>query len=391
MDHELLYQYNPWWEGGYEFPQTYPRIKLESQFDRLMPSKSVIFLTGLRRVGKTTLMKSSISKLLKQNIKPLHILYISMDDYLLRHHTIIDVVQEYKKLHKISSDQFVYLFLDEVAYVDKFRQQLKNLYDKGNAKIVVSSSSSSALKDTRGWLTGRERIIEVSPLSFDEYLIFRDVKVKKRDSSLLETYFEEYMQDGGMPEYILTKDREYLNALLDDIIYKDIIAHYKIRHSQVIIDYFNLLMERSGKQISLNKVANILKISPDTAKRYLTMFEETYLIYLVPRYGKTNEEILSPKKIYAADNGIRHLFTGFRDKGAIFENIVYNIIKHKNPRYVFQDGIEIDFMTEDKHLIEVKYGQEINDKQKALFDTFKAKRKTVIHGFQDLKLLDDVI
>lgn len=391
MDHELFYEYNPWWEGDFFQEDILPREQLEAKFDGLLPSKSVIFLTGLRRVGKTTLMKKAIKKLLDQGISPKNIFYVSMDDYLLRGNTILDVISEYKKLLKLSGDQFLYFFLDEIGYVPKFRHQLKNLYDKGNCKVTVSSSSSSALKDTRGWLTGREIQLEVSPLNFEEYLIFRNIKVKKRDSALLETYFEEYMQDGGMPEYVLTRNREYLTSLLDDIIYKDIIGHHNIRQTQVIKDYFSLLMERSGKQISINKVANILKISPDTAKRYLTMFEETYLIHLVPRYGKTNENILAPKKIYAADLGIRHLFTGFRDKGAIFENVVFSMIKNKNPSYVYQDSVELDFMTEDKCLIEVKYGQLLKDKQKALFDKIQANKKIVVQSFKDLSKLDQKV
>ena len=82
------------------------------------------------------------------------------------------------------------------------------------------------------------------------------------------------MQDGGMPEYILTRDRGYLTALLDDIIYKDIIGHYKIRQTQVIKDFFSWLMERSRKQISLNKVAKILSISVDSAKDIYQCFKK---------------------------------------------------------------------------------------------------------------------
>lgn len=72
-------------------------------------------------------------------------------------------------------------------------------------------------------------------------------------------------------------------------------------------------MERSGKQVSINKIASILKISTETSKRYLQYFADTYLIYLIERKGKTNEKLLSPKKVYATDIGIRSFFTGFRD------------------------------------------------------------------------------
>ena len=86
-------------------------------------------------------------------------------------------------------------------------------------------------------------------------------------------------------------------------------------------------MERAGKSISINKIASILQISPDTSKRYLEYFSNTYLIYLMSRHGKTNERLLSAKKVYAPDLGIRTSFTGIRDKGSLFENYVFLNIK----------------------------------------------------------------
>ena len=140
--------------------------------------------------------------------------------------------------------------------------------------------------------------------------------------------------------------------------------------------------------MSINKIANILGISPDTARRYLSFFEETFLIHLVPRFGKTNETILSTKKLYAADLGIRNLFTGFRDKGALFENAVFQKIKQYNPRYVVDDGLELDFLTEKKTLIEVKYGREIENKQKALFESYVAPKKCLIGTIEDYLSID---
>lgn len=165
---------------------------------------------------------------------------------------------------------------------------------------------------------------------------------------------------------------------------KDISAVFNIKNSFVLKDFFLLLMERAGKVFSINKIANALGITPDSAKRYLKYFQDTYLIHLLPRYGKTNEKILSAKKIYAADLGIRTLFTGFRDKGSLFENYIYLKIKHKNPAYIYKDGNEIDFYTEGKSLIEVKYNSELSEKQKELFDSIKAKEKYVIKSVRDL-------
>jgi predicted AAA+ superfamily ATPase len=90
---------------------------------------------------------------------------------------------------------------------------------------------------------------------------------KKRDKQLYKSYFLEYIKDGGMPENVLNPNREYLMNLVDDIIQKDITAFHGLKHHQILRDYFLLLMERSGKQLSINKIAKILSISPDTSKR----------------------------------------------------------------------------------------------------------------------------
>ena len=116
-----------------------------------------------------------------------------------------------------------------------------------NVKIYASSSSASLLKDKNAYLTGRQRVIEVMPLNFDEYLVFKNITIKKSDAYLIESYFEDYMSDGGMPEYVLTGDISYIQNLIDNIIYKDIIAYYNIKSESVIKDFYKLLMERSEK------------------------------------------------------------------------------------------------------------------------------------------------
>ncbi len=244
------------------------------------------------------------------------------------------------------------------------------------------------MRDRRAHLTGREKIIEILPLDFLEFLSFRGVSLKKRDQILLSTYFDEYLESGGMPEYVLRPDREYLKTLIDDIIYKDIIAFHNLKNHRVVSEYFILLMERAGKQVSINKMANILGISADTSKRYFEMFEETYLIHSIKRHGKTNERLLSPRKVYAPDTGIRNYVTGFRDKGSVFENYLYLKIKKEDPSYVYQDGTEIDFFLERiKWLIESKWGPEINKKQRALFETFPATERFIISSYEDVKNL----
>lgn len=386
---ETLYRYNPWWEKGYSFDDFIYRPKVIELMKSKFSSKEVILLTGLRRAGKTTLLKLFIKNLIEEKkINPKLIFYISLDDYNLSKISILDLIEEYRKVHKIPYRDKIYLFLDEIASKKDFELQLKNLYDNQNVKIFASTSSASTLKSKKPFLTGRATIVEVHPLDYEEYLEFKKIKVSKSDNHLHEKYFEEYMKIGGLPEHVLYEDVSYLKELVDDIIYKDIVATHNIKDSNLLKDFFLLLMERAGKIASINKLARIMSLSPDTAKRYLQMFEETYLIYLLPRYGKTNDAILAPKKLYACDLGIRTFFTGFRDKGSLFENYVFFKIMNKNPKYVYENTLEIDFFTSDKTLIEVKYKDKLKGKQKDFFEEFKANKKITIEDIYDLKKLD---
>ena len=383
----ILYRYNPWWTSDFSMPDVIERTDLLKDIIHLLKSREIIFFTGLRRIGKTTLMLMTIEKMINQSgIDPMKILYVSLDDYLIEKNNILDVVEEFRKIHRLKYNEFIYLFLDEITYKQDYDIQLKNLYDNHRVKIFASSSSSSLLKRKKAFLTGRSRILELNPLNFAEFLSFRRLEINPQDSHLTPGYFEEFLKTGGIPEFVIKNETRYLQDLVDDIIYKDIAAVHGIRDIQLLKDYFLLLMERSGKVVSINKIASILKISPDTAKRYLELFADTYLIYLVNRHGKTNERILSPKKIYAADTGIRALFTGYRDKGSLFENYIFLQLRRFHPFYVYKNGIEIDFLLSNKILIEAKYHPEaLEEKQQNLFDSFSAKEKFIFRSHEDLE------
>jgi len=247
------------------------------------------------------------------------------------------------------------------------------------------------LRDKKASLTGRAITIEIKPLDLEEYLYFNGITIKKRDKQLYKTHFLEYCKVGGLPENVLNPNREYLMNLVDDIIQKDITAFHAIKNHQIVRDYFTLLMERSGKQLSINKIGKILGISPDTSKRYLGFFESTYLIHLLPRWGKTNQQLLSAKKIYASDLGIKHMFMGKRDLGSYFENYIYLLLRsRKTLYYLYENTTEIDFITEDKILIESKFYAKLNKKQEKLFNEYPANKKLIIDSVEKLQALSEI-
>lgn len=375
-----LFKQNPWWERKFK-DNSYPRIEYIKQILGNLKSKEIIILTGLRRIGKTTILNQVVKHLIENKTKPEEIFFISMDAFNLLEFSIHQLIEEFRKIHKKASSDFFYLFLDEISSRDNFEQELKSIYDTENIKVICSSSIATLMRDKKAKLTGRTKTIEVMPLSFQEFLEFKEAKISKADSSKLESYFRDYLRIGGIPYYVLTGDKSYLNELVESIIYKDIIAYHKITAEKTIKELFILLCNRVGKPMSYNKIAEILKISVDSAKRYIGYFEKAYLFYTIDRYSRSlNEGITSPKKVYIGDVGIKNLITGFKDLGASYENLVFLNIKNKNPSYYFENSIEIDFITADS-LIEAKYNQEMDKNQREVFDSIKIKNKIIAKGY----------
>ena len=142
---EVLKEYNPWW---YE-PYTSDTIRRSKYLDRLMDNidnKNIIVITGLRRVGKTTIIKQMITELLRNKTPSKNIFYVSVDNFELRTHSIREIIDGYREINKIPMDEKSYIFLDEIAFKEDFHQEIKNLYDMTNLKIIISSSSASILR-----------------------------------------------------------------------------------------------------------------------------------------------------------------------------------------------------------------------------------------------------
>jgi predicted AAA+ superfamily ATPase len=380
---EILYRYNPWWQGKFILRGVRKRDRIFAHLKSSIDKKEIVILTGMRRIGKTTLMRMLIKHLISEKrVKSEKIMYISLDEYIFKDKTLHEIIDTYRSIHRLSSFEEITVFLDEITFLKDYELQLKNLHDLGGVKIYASSSSAVLLKKGQAYITGRTKIIEVPPLDFSEYLDFKGIEILPGDRHLLKKYFEDFMKSGGIPDFVLTGDVSYIKQLVDDIIYKDIAAVHGIKNLSLLKDFFLLLMERAGKSVSVNKIARVLDIAPDTARRYLGLFSDTYLIHLVPRKGKLNEQLRSPKKLYAGDLGIRVQYTGFRDIGSIFENYIYFKIASRDPKFILEDGIEIDFITEDKTLIEVKYYSKMRDKQKKLYEEFSAEKKVVIDSIE---------
>lgn len=355
---EIMTRYNPWWESTFSLPGIKRAYYIE-EVRKKLEQRRMVLIYGLRRVGKTYIMKQFIATILN-DVEPENVFYISVDHPAVEDIPLHILLDEYRKMFKLSRDEKVYVLFDEIQKRKDFEKELKGIYDlEENVNIVGAGSNSLMIKHRSGALTGRHARVNVDPLSFQEFLDFREIKLKPSENFMEEKVFEEYMYLGGMPEYVLTEDPEYIENLVEDIIYKDIVPRYNIKDPLLMKKLFFLLCERVGKRVTSSKLGRVLNLSHDTVTSYLNYFRETYLIDLIEKEGTPNERTYAPKKAYICDVGVLNVMRGKVEKGALAENLVYHkLSKMGTPRYIMKNSREIDFFVDGK-AYEVKYKKEI--------------------------------
>ncbi len=354
---EILHRFNPWWEKKYELPGT-PRVRYLSLLEKLESTRDVIFITGLRRVGKTTLMHQYIHGLLEK-VDPRLIFYVSLDNLALEDQNILEVVDTFRRITSCKHDDDVFLFLDEVHFKEDFELQLKNLYDLGHAKIIASGSASLDIVMRSPHLTGRQRIMPIHPLSFGEYLKFTGQDIGGADMHLYPALAHEYVLIGGMPEYVRTRDPNNLQSLLDSILFRDIAGKHELRNREALKDILLFTAQSVSTPASIRKISRVLEIKEKTVKRIFDLLVESGLVHQVEREGKLPERKASARKLYLADTSLFTVLTENINLGAVVENLIYiTLAKTSRVRYHRSNGKEIDFIT-DKSIVESKYKSDI--------------------------------
>ncbi|MFO8050327.1 MAG: ATP-binding protein [Thermoplasmatota archaeon] len=361
MVNDLLAKYNPWWEEDYELLGI-PRDAQLQELDDLLEKRRMVLIYGLRRCGKTTLMKQLIfSK--SRDIPSDHIFYVSLDHPEFEDLSISSVIDRYRSMFRLSRKEKCYILLDEIQVRNDFERELKAIFDlEPNLFFVCSGSNSLLIKHRSGALAGRHGRIHLSPIGFGEFLKFKDVRIKPSERYLLDGYLEEYIETGGIPRYVLSGDPQYIKDLVEDIIYKDIVPRYRIRNPRLLMDLFHLLCQRAGQRMTATKLARVLKISHDTVSNYISYLQETFLVHLVERNGTPNERTHSPKKVYIADQGILSIFASTTPIGSRVENLAYLELSKGGGdlTYLQGEGGEVDFLL-DGVAYEVKYRGSIDE------------------------------
>jgi len=403
MEIEKLNEWNPWWEDISLINDL--KGKPRSKYRQLTDSvkiREITIITGIRRAGKSTLMYQMIDNLLKKGLDPKQILFVNLEDKKLLDDGLDDIYECYRE--NINLDKKAYIFLDEIHRKEGWESWIRKKYDlKSNDKFVISGSCSYLLKKEYSMLlTGRNLTFDVFPLSFEEFLSFKEININKNNLkkgvllsktklSILKQ-FKEYVSLGGFPEILFKQGRYKVNLLeqyFDDILYKDIIDRYNL-NSQKTKDLALFLMTNFTGLVSLRTIRNSMKISYDLIKDYLAYYKEAFLFFLVDHFSYSfKEQKTLPSKIYCIDNGLRNAvsFKFSKDEGRLAENLVFIDLKRRDKDvYYWKNNYEVDFVVKNKDqslsAINVSYGDEIKEREiKGLLELkeeFKSKVKELI-------------
>ncbi len=375
---QVLAIFNPWWESRFR-AEGIRRERYLDQVKRKERTRDIVLITGMRRVGKTTLVRQYIEDLIARGRDPGLILYFSMDHPSLVRESILDVLDSYRRIRGLKHDARFTAIIDEVHRREGFEQELKTVYDLGYVKVFATGSSSLFMIEKGSFLTGRQTFMEVFPFSFAEYLELKRIKTKASDSHLMVKHAENYVQTGGLPEYLKTGDPGYLTTLIDSILYKDIAARRGVRNMQAVKELLLIVTQSCGSKLSPRRIGRILQISHETVREQLSAFEEANLIHTVRLKGKVSESIVAPRKVYLGDTGIVHVLSPTVNMGCLVENCVFNVLRSRGgrPSYGLVRGKEIDFILPDS-CYEVKYSDRVNSEDLVHLKDAKVKRRTVI-------------
>lgn len=333
-----------------------------------LKSPEAIVVTGMRRVGKTTLLHqvfdrvSSDNKLFLDLENPLHQKYFEETDY--------EAISYQLSVLGIHLKKKSYVFLDEIQFVRQMPSVVKYLSDHYPIKFFLTGSASFYLKHLFSEsLAGRKFLYELYPLDFEEFLTLKGETLNMPSGYIasatvyeqFQTHYKEYVAFGGFPGVVAkssaAEKRDALNDIFTSYFNKEVLQLGDFRNNQTIRDLMILLMERIGSRVDISKLAAELSVSRPTIKEYLSFLEGTYFISLIPTYSRSRDvEIRGAPKVYCSDSGLASQLAKI-EFGRVFENAIFHQlrVRVKTLQY-FQKktGVEIDFVVDGKEAYDVK-------------------------------------
>jgi predicted AAA+ superfamily ATPase len=341
-------------------PRDYVDRQINSVITRLIKGNSIIIITGVRRCGKSVVLKNI------RNALPESSYYINFDDDRLVNFTVDDFQTLYEVFVEMFGVQKTFYF-DEIQNILQWERFVRRLHDQGN-KVFITGSNASMLSVELGTrLTGRNISVEMYPYSFYEFVAYKNISLLQRivknnlitttiDTGLIVGLFEEYMEVGGFPEYVKDRQDDYISSLYENILYKDIIVRNRITKIHEVKQLVFSAASNVAKKITLNSVRKMLSLgNASTVSEYYGYLEQSFLTFLVNEYHDSiKQQLRNEKKQYFIDHGMARII-GFRkseDYGRILENIVFIELKRrKYDIYVHQGKYECDFVVFQKNII----------------------------------------
>jgi len=325
----------------------------------------VITIVGPRRVGKTYYIFSLIKDLLEKGMKKSRIVYINFEDERLLPFTSQDfdaILEALYELYPEIRKERIYFFFDEIQEIPLWEKFVRRLYDARKARIVITGSSSKLTsREIATSLRGRALSYELFPFSFEETLRAKGLEINNRlmysgKRFKVKKFLNEYLEFGGFPEVVLSKDRNtrlrILNEYLNTIMIRDLVERYNIRNVNALKTLIKFLVSNISRSFSLNSYYKMAKQQTPLTKRTLINFvsylENINLFFFINKFSHSlKAQMVNRKKVYCIDVGYRTA-TGFytsEDVGWRMENIVFLKLKQ---REVANPLIEIFYWRENK-------------------------------------------
>lgn len=336
--------------------------------------RRIVVLTGMRRVGKTTTLRWLLDQVPSTN--KIFLDLERLDQRAVFQESNYDLVINFLRNRGLDPDQPMTVALDEIQYAPNVPSVVKYLYDHYGMKFLMTGSSSYYIKNYFSEsMAGRKVVYEMFPLSFGEFLDFRNVPYRRRPSladmrfdnyefERLKSHYDEFIMFGGLPDVVLESrtdaKREILNDIYSSYINIDVRTMADFQKISELQQLLKVLALRVGNKLDINKLSQVVGISRITLNEYLEFLEKTYMIYRLPAYAGTDRAAALGKKLYFRDNGIASILSQ-PGEGALFENAVFNQLSHLGELAYLSKGneYEIDFILsspgEKPAALEAKY------------------------------------
>ena len=328
----------------------------------------IIVITGIRRSGKSTLMRQIIRKFYNDK----NCYYITFEDERLLNFPANEFNDIYEALIEIFGEAKT-LFIDEIQNIRGFESFVRRFYDNGFKIFITGSNANLLSSEISTKLTGRHLDLFVKPFSFKEFLkakntLFKkDMLLRTTSRAQIKRLFESYFLNGGMPEYVIYGDPEILSRVYEDIILKDIAVRRKVSDILQLRELYRYLITNFSRKFSYNSLKQFVKInSANTIKKYVDYLVEVYIAIVINKFDySVKKQIVNNKKIYLMDNGFaqRISIKTTIDKGWLLENLVLIKLIGKTNVFYYSGKKECDFITivENKFTSAIQVAYELTD------------------------------